>query len=80
MNREHYEALVSSAGWAPFLQFLLDRRADLAEALASDAIVEADKMKSVQQCIIFKELANLSWKQVDIFYRPDQQETPEDQQ
>lgn len=68
MKREEYESLVSSPGWAAFKAFLRDRRMDVMEALAGDHLVTMDREKSIRECIIYKELADLSWEQVEHFY------------
>lgn len=75
MNKEHYEALVSSPGWPAFQKFLCDRRMDIMEALAGDHIVEADRGKAIKECVIYKELAELRWEQICKFYGIETKET-----
>jgi hypothetical protein len=68
MKREEFESLVSSPGWTAFRTFLRDRRADLMEAIAGDHIVVDDREKAIRECMIYKELAEISWEKIELFY------------
>lgn len=70
MTREEWESLVASPGWGALKQFMRDRRADVMEALAGDHIVVSDREKAIRECIIYKELSDLTWEQVEHFYKP----------
>lgn len=69
MKREDWESLASCSGWATLKAFLRDRRTDVMEAIAGDHIVVADREKAIRECIIYKELSDLTWEQVEHFYK-----------
>ena len=70
MTREDWESLVSSPGWPAFKAFLRARRADVMEAIAGDHIIVSDREKAIRECIVYQELADLTWDKVEDFYKP----------
>lgn len=80
MTKEDWESLTSSPSWPAFRKFLLDRRTDVMEAIAGDHLVDMDRDKAIRECIIYKEMAELTWPQVAAFYgipleEPKEEET-----
>lgn len=68
MTKEQWESLVGCPGWDAMKQFLMSRRMDVMEAIAGDHLVAQDREKAIRECIIYKELAELSWPQIARFY------------
>lgn len=68
MQKDEYESLISSTGWAAMKRYLLDYRAKITEGVMDGSIAAHQREEAIFRAQNLKDLAEMDWATIAKFY------------